>query len=192
MISVWGRRRPRRERLSVVFSVALSVAPSVALSVALPDSSPPLKSEISKQPDRPPRLKSDTSVPKYFEDDLQRIFKAVLEAQAPAPAPAPAPVVSEVPREKLKARSSDIYRGKSHMDSYNFCQQCEYYFAIVGAMGPTWIPFAASFLRNRISFRWQQYKRRQDANTPVPVTWDEFKAFLRQSLGNSQAFVDAY
>ena len=59
-------------------------------------------------------------------------------------------------------------------------------------MGPTRIPFAASFLRDRISFRWQQYKRGHDAETPVPVTWDEFKAFLRQSLGDSQIFVDTY
>ena len=38
-----------------------------------------------------------TSVPKYSEDDLQRIFKTVLEAQAPAPALVPALVVSEAP-----------------------------------------------------------------------------------------------
>ena len=127
---------------------------------------------------------------------MQRILKAVLEARAPTPAPAlapvPVPVVSKVSREKLKARSPDVYRGKSHMDYYNFCQQCEDYFATAGATGPTQIPFAASFLRDRISFRWQQYKRRHDADTPVPVTWDEFKAFLRRSLGDSQAFVDAY
>ena len=78
------------------------------------------------------------------------------------------------------------------MDCYNFCQQCEDYFATAGATGPTRIPFAASFLRDRISFRWQQYKRRHDTETSVPVTWDEFKAFLRRSLGDSQAFVDAY
>ena len=78
------------------------------------------------------------------------------------------------------------------MDCYNFCQQCEDYFATAGATGPTRIPFATSFLRDRISCRWQQYKRRHDAKTPVPVTWDEFKTFLRRSLGDSQAFVDTY
>ena len=150
------------------------------------------------------------SVPKYSEDDLQRIFKAVLEAQAPIPAPLPVPAlalvlaatsapvlapasnVAEAHREKLKARSPDLYRGKSHIDCYNFCQQCEDYFATAGATGPTRIPFAASFLRDRISFRWQQYKRRHDAKTPVPVTWDEFKAFLQRSLADSQAFMDTY
>ena len=78
------------------------------------------------------------------------------------------------------------------MDCYNFCQKCEDYFVTAGATGPTQIPFAASFLRNRISFRWQQYKRRHDADTLVPVTWDEFKVFLRRSLSDSQTFVDAY
>ena len=129
---------------------------------------------------------------------MQQILKAVLEAQAfvPAPAPVPAlvpaPVVSEVLREKLNARSPDIYRRKSHMDCYNFCQQCKDYFATAGATGPTRILFAASFLWDRISFRWQQYKRRHDAETSIPVIWDEFKAFLHWSLSNSQVFVDTY
>ena len=78
------------------------------------------------------------------------------------------------------------------MDCYNFCQQCENYFATTRATGPTRIFFAVSFLQDRISFRWQQYKRRHDVDNPVSVTWDEFKAFLRRSLSDSQAFVDAY
>ena len=195
MTSVRGRRRLCRERSSV------------APSVAPPDSSPPPESgdELSDQPVGPSTKlpvanapAAANSIPKYSEDDLQRILRTVLEARVPvpapvpAPAPAPAPIVAEAPREKLKARSPDVYRGKSHMDCYNFCQQCEDYFATAGATGPTRIPFAASFLRDRISFRWQQYKRRHDAKTPVPVTWDEFKAFLQRSLGDSQAFVDTY
>ena len=184
MISVQGRRCLRRERPSV--------APSVALSIAPLDSFLSPDSKISKQPDGPPGPKSDISVPKYSENDLQKIFKAVLEARAPTLAPVPVLVVSEVPREKLKARFSDVYRGKSYMDCYNFCQDCEDYFAITGATGPTRILFAVFFLRDRISFCWQQYKRRQNADTPVPVTWDEFKVFLRWSLGDSQVFMDTY
>ena len=125
---------------------------------------------------------------------MQRILKAVLKAHAPAPALAPvlAPVVSEVLWEKAKARFPDIYHGKSHMNCYNFCQQCEDYFATVRAMKSTQIFFAASFFQNQISFHWQQYKRKPDGNSSAPVTWDKFKAFLRRSLGNSQAFVDTY
>ena len=181
MISVRGRGRPRQERLSV----APSVVPSVAPSVAPPDSSPLPESENFEQPEESP---ADTSIPKYSENNLQRILKAVLESRAPTLAPA----VSETPREKLKARSPDVYHRKYYIDCYNFCQQCEDYFATIGATGPTRIPFAASFLWDRISFRWQQYKRGHDADTLVPVMWDEFKAFFRWSLGDSQAFVDAY
>ena len=96
MISVQGCRRPRREHPSV----ALSIAPSVAPSFAPSDFSPSSESKIFEQPDGPlePKSPADTSIPKYSKDDLQRIFKAVLEAWAPAPTPAPAFVVSEVLR----------------------------------------------------------------------------------------------
>ena len=121
-------------------------------------------------------------VAKYTEEDLQQILKAVLEAKVPA---------SDEPLEKLlKARSPDVYRGKSHMECYNFCQQCKDHFAIARAKGPNRILFAASFFCDRINFRWQQYKRKQDSS--IPISWDKFKAFLRRSLGDFQAFIDSY
>ena len=199
MILIQGRRRLRWECLSAI--------PSVAPSITPPDSSLPPKSgdKLFNQPSRSSGAKplanalpTTTSIPKYSEDDLQRILKAVLKVWAPvpvptpAPAPAPAPIVSKVPWKKLKARSPDMYCEKFYMDFYNFCQQCENYFATAGAMGPTRILFTTSFFRDRISFRWRQYKRRHNTKTSVPVTWDKFKAFLSQSLGDSQTFVDAY
>ena len=114
MISVQGRGRPRREHLSV--------APSVASH----NSSPPPKSEFSEQPAGPLGAKPPvnvvpaTDIPKYSENDLQQILKTVLEARAPTPVSTPAPVISEVPQDKLKARSPDVYRGKFYMDCYNF------------------------------------------------------------------------
>ena len=162
MTSVQGRGCLHRERPSV--------APFVAPSITLFDSSPPLESvdKLSNQPVGPTGIKplanfplAAIGVPKYSEDDLQRIFKAVLDAQAPIPIPAPAPapilasIVSKVPWKKLKACSPDVYRGKFHMDCYNFCQQCEDYFANAKATRLTQIPFAACFLWNRISFCWQ-------------------------------------
>ncbi len=78
------------------------------------------------------------------------------------------------------------------MECYNFCQQCEDHFAICGATGPNQIPFAASFLPDRINFRWQQHKRKLEAESSVPISWDEFKAFLQKALGDSRAFVDSY
>ena len=119
MTSVRGHGRPHREHLSVALDVAPSITPP-----------PPLKSgdELSDQPAKLSGTKllanasaAATNIPKYSKDNLQQILQAVLEAQAPAPAPAPAFVVFEVPREKLKVCSLDLYRGKSHMDCYNFC-----------------------------------------------------------------------
>ena len=124
-----------------------SVAPSIAPFVTLPDSSLPPESgdELSDQVAGPSGAKppiantfAATNIPMYSKDDLQRIFKTVLEARAPiltpapvptpipvpAPAttPAPAPIIAEAPREKLKSRSPNVYHGKSLMNSYNFCQ----------------------------------------------------------------------
>ena len=130
----------------------------------------------------PPAVKP--SVPKYIDKDLQKILRTVLEARA-----SPFDGIRE---KLLKARLPDVYRGKFHMECYNFCQQCEDHFATAGAKGPNRIPFAASFLRDRINFRWQQYKRKHEAESTVPITWEEFKTFLCRSLGDSQAFVDSY
>ena len=161
MTSVQGRGRPHHKHFSA--------APSVALL----DSSPPseLGDKLSDQPagplgTKPPVANAPaiaTNIPKYSKDDLQRIFKTVLEAQVPAsapvlaltPAPAPAPIVAEAPYEKLKVRSLDIYREKSYIDYYNLCQQFEDYFATAGAMRFTQILFATSFLWDQISFCWQ-------------------------------------
>ena len=166
MTSIRGRGRPRREHASE--------GPS--------GSSPPPESSHDETPVNPPAV--EPPVAKYTEEDLQRILKTVLEARA---------LPSDGIREKpLKARSPDVYCGKSYMECYNFCQQCEDHFATAGAKGPNRIPFAASFLRDRINFRWQQYKRKHEAESTVPITWEEFKTFLRQSLRDSQAFVDSY
>ena len=168
MTSVWGRGRPCCKRSSA------------APSVAPPNSSPPpeLGDKLFDEPAGPSGAKppvvnapATTSVPKYSKDDLQRILKAILEAWAPVPAPAPisapalisapvfvlipASIIAEAAREKVKVRPPDVYRGKSQMDCYNFCQQCVDYFATTGATGSTQILFAVSFLRDRISFWWQ-------------------------------------
>ena len=53
----------------------------------------------------------------------------------------------------LKARTSEIYSGKSQIDCYHFCQQCEDYFKTSGATGINRTPFAAIFFRGAISLR---------------------------------------
>ena len=130
---------------------------------------------------------------RYLEADLQQIFRTVLEVRPLAPAPAPQPLVfPDGPCERpLKARFLELYCGKTHIECYNFIQQYEDHFATAGAKGRNRVPFAATFLREQALFRWQQYKAKNAGETDVPLTWEEFKAFLRRSLGESQAFVDS-
>ena len=165
MTFIQGRGRPHRERTSK--------SPS--------GSSFPSESSHDETPVNP---HVESPIAKYTEEDLQRIFQTVLKAWAPP---------SNGPREKpLKAKLPDVYCGKSHIECYNFCQQCEDYFTIARAKGPNRILFAAFFLRDRINFCWQQYKRKHEAESTVLISWEEFKTFLCQSLGDSQAFVYSY
>ena len=142
MTSIQGRGRPCRKCTSKG-----------------PLGSSPLPESINdKTLVNPPAVK--LPVAKYTEENLQKILRTVLKARAP----------SDGTREKpLKARSLDVYYGKSHMEFYNFCQQYEDYFATAGAKSPNHILFAAFFLRDRINFRWQQYKRKHEAESTVPI-----------------------
>ena len=166
MTSIWGRGRPRRKRIS---------------KDPLGSSSPP-ESNHDETPVNPPAV--EPLVSKYTEEDLQRILRTVLETRA---------LPFDGPRKKpLKARLPDVYRGKSHMECYNFCQQYEDHFATAGAKGPNRIMFAAFFLRDHINFCWQQYKRKYEAESTFLITWEEFKTFFCRSLRDSRAFVDSY
>ena len=147
-------------------------------------SSSPPESSQNKAPVDPPISPSNSHVAKYIEENLQRILRTVLEAQAPP---------SDRPRKKpLKAKLLDMNCGKFYIECYNFCQQCKDHFATAGAKGPNRIFFAAFFLRDRVNFRWQQYKWKHKAESSVFIIWEEFKTFFCQSLGDFRAFVDSY
>ena len=109
-----------------------------------------------------------------------KVFIETTQAQAQA--------LVEPQEQQLRARFPETFSGKSHIDCYHFCQQYEDHFEISGATGMNRTPFAASFLRGTISLRWAQHKRRHQSATPI--TWSEFKTFLRKDLGNSQTFID--
>ena len=171
MTFIRGHGRPRKEHISEAPSESSLSARSDYKGAVSPIVN------LSAGSVRPPMAK-------YTEEDLQRILKVVLKAQVPT---------SDEPREKLlKVRSPDVYCGKFHMECYNFCQQCENHFTTAGAKSLNRIFFAAFFLRNRINFRWQQHKRKLDAESTVPISWNKFKTFLWQSLGDSRAFVNSY
>ena len=126
-----------------------------------------------------------TPAPLSFNELFKQFMRAYLKSnQGPRQPPAE--------RERsLKAKVPEVYYGKSHMDCYHFCQQCKDHFETAGATGNNRTPFAASFLRGNISVRWTQYKRRHRGEELTPITWTEFKAFLRKNLGESKSFVDS-
>ncbi len=109
--------------------------------------------------------------------------------QAPAAPAAPAAEARDDTDRPLKPRNPDLYYGHSHMECYYFCQQCEDHFEVAGSLGHKHVSFASGFLKDHILNRWQQHKTRMLRNRLASMTWDEFKAFLRKSLGESNAFV---
>ena len=193
-------------------STAGSFIPSGA--TAQNDTAVPTPSNLSAAPAPAPALGSaapGSAQPPgpltHIAEDVQKItklymdylFQAQAQVQAPAQAQALAQAQAQVQapdnqpepgscEQPLEACPPDLYFGKSHMECYHFCQQCEDHFDTAGATGSNRTPFAASFLRGRISVRWHQHKRRVEG--AVPLSWVEFKAFLRKNLGDSQAFVD--
>ena len=75
------------------------------------------------------------------------------------------------------------------MECYHFFQQYEDHFETARAKGHKRVLFAAFFLKDCIFLRWQQHKTRTERNRATPLSWEEFKTFLRQILGESDAFV---
>ncbi len=132
-------------------------------------------------PQAPPLpVPQDPDANRYSQQDPDRIIQTFLHVSKGGSG------------DKLKAKTPDVYCGRSHMECYTFCQQCKDHFATCGATGPYQILFAASFLWDWINFHWQQYKRKLEAESSVPISWDEFKTFLRKVLGDFRAFVDSY
>ena len=176
-----GRPRRVQGRVSELIGSIASRSPS---PFGDPDK---LAGAQAPPPDRPnvPVVAPVGAPPRtYSNEEVQDIIQTVMEVST---------IAKEGPQERpLKARFPNVYKGDNHMACYNFCQECEDYFATAGAKGPNCIPFAAFFFRDRTSFRWQQHKRKLDNKSLVPPTWDKFKAFFQKSLGDSRTFVDSF
>ena len=90
---------------------------------------------------------TEIQTPMYTEADLLRIFKIFSETNGQTQL--------EVPCERpVKAKLSDIYSGKLHIDCFYFCQKCEDYFETTGATRSNRTLFAALFLHEKINFWW--------------------------------------
>lgn len=162
-----------------------------SLSTSLPDPREPVPSlEIFILPGSSARPDSSTAsflILEYSKDDLQQIFKAVLETRTST---VTAPLPEDLWERLLKVRFPDIYQGKTDMKCYNFCQRCKDYFAITGTKGPNCISFITSFLWDKVLFCWQKHKCKLENKTTMPITWDKFSVFLHCGLKESQVFVD--
>ena len=92
------------------------------------------------------------STARYSKENFQRIFKIVLEARAPILALQPLVFPNEPLTRPLKARFPNLYCGKTHMECYNFCQECKDYFAIAEAKKHNRVSFAITFFQDQALF----------------------------------------
>ncbi len=111
-----------------------SKAPAGSKAFAGPET--PAGPEALPGPPQAPLLPifQDRGVNCYSQQDLDRIIQTFLHVSKGGSG------------DKLKAKTLDVYCGRSLMEYYNFCQQCEDHFATCGATGPKQVPFTASFL----------------------------------------------
>ncbi len=85
-------------------------------------------------PKTPLPTPSALDVARYTQKDMDHLLQTFIQASKGGSG------------DKLKAKTSDVYRARSPMEYYNFCQLCKDYFTTFGATGLNRIPFAAFFL----------------------------------------------
>ncbi len=111
MTSVRGRGRPPRKNRA-------SKAPTGPSSHKSDNEDHENLLVLNEPPARPleasnPPPEAPADVARYTKKDLERIIQTVLQAQVP----------KDGARNKaFKARSPDVYGGRSHMECYNFCR----------------------------------------------------------------------
>ncbi len=118
-----------------------------------------------------------------------RTYIKRVKNQAPTALAAQATEAKDNTDRPFKLRNPDLYYGHLHIECYYFCQQYKDHFEFAELLGYKCVPFAIGFLKDRIFNCWQQHKTRMQRNRFASMAWDEFKAFLRKSLGESNAFV---
>ena len=170
----------------------------------------PIEDKLARDPDpvEGPHLDSTSSALSHNPIPGPKLVPALIPAPVSAPAP---PSSNELFKQfmkaylklnqgsgqpsveceqSLKAKVPEVYYGKSHMDYHHFCQQCKDYFKTAGATKTNRTPFAAFFLCGNIGVHWTHYKCRYWGEELIPITWTEFKAFLRKNLRKSNSFVN--
>ena len=110
----------------------------------------------------PPKSPTLPFVPPTYEDFFTKSMKMFMETTQ-----AQAQTLAEPQERLLKARTPEIYVGKSHKDYYHFCQQYKDYFETLGATEMNHTPFATTFFRGSISLRWTQHKQCHKRTSPI-------------------------
>ena len=131
---------------------------------------------LTPAPAPPPALVN--SIARYSKKDLQWIFKTVLETTALGLALQPLVFLNGPLTKFLKARFPNLYYSKTHIECYNFCQQCKDHFTIARARGHNQVLFVAIFLQDQDLFQCQQHKRKLDDEIVDPITWNNFNTFF--------------
>lgn len=118
-----------------------------------------------------------------YMDTVKNQVQAPVEPKGATPQGSAPPAPVEPIERPLEGRYPDLYSGKSRLDCHRFIQQCENHFDAAGATGKNRTYFAATFLRDRMSLLWGQYKKRHalEKGPDVPIPWEEFKAFLERT-----------
>ena len=138
--------------------------------VNLPANIPGEQDELADAPERSNAGSDEAStffetptpplVPSPSEDFFTKFMKVFMEkTQAQAQA------LAEPKKRPFKTRTSKTYWGKSHMEYYHFCQQCEDYFKTLGVTKINRTPFATSFFCGSIRLWWAQHKRHHKSAT---------------------------
>ena len=91
---------------------------------------------------------------KYLKENLQQIFKNILEAGLLSLLPTFQPFVfpNSSCERPLQVRFPDLYCSKIYMKYYNFYQKCKDYFANVEAKKHNQVFFAATFFQDQALF----------------------------------------
>ena len=82
---------------------------------------------------------------KDFFTKFMKVFMETMQAQAQT--------LTKPQECPFKAKTPETYSGKSHIDCYHFCQQCEDYFETSGAKEMNRTPFADTFFCGTISLK---------------------------------------
>ena len=124
-----------------------------------------------------PALTESTLALKYSEADLMRILKIFSKTKSQKPK---AKVLRERP---LKAKVPDIYFGKSHIDCYHFCQQCNGHFETAGITGSNRTSFATLFFFGKINSWWINIRNNSGESPYFRKSLKSFLGRILETLG---------